>query len=496
MSRNPSKVHRSVGVFAPSLSDILFVLVFMLALAFGSQMLSIDSDLGRHLTIGDYILDNRMIPTHDLFSHTLSNEPRPPYEWLSQILFALANRLWGLDGVILLTASIIATTFYLMFIFSNRRCKSPLIAFSITLLALGASSLHWLPRPHIITFLFLAIWLENLEKLRRGKPVELLTFLLIMVFWANLHGGFVFGILAWCAYFAGWIWEKWQSRAADQTGWRLLLVGVGALVTSVITPDLWHNWEAVLNNRSSFILSRTAETMPPNLTAPSVFPFTVLLALTLILFLLNYKALSASHFFLLTGLGMTALLMARNIPLFVIACTPIVSALAKASLTRWNAWNRIEEQLSSLDRQARWPIIPLTVALLMVTFFAGHYLYKHKTMFQFNPQVFPVQAMDWLKTHHQSGNMFNEFNWGGYILYRVWPPEQVFLDSQSDFYGEALMREYEQITSIRGDWENLLESYQVRWAILPSDGPLAKELEKQGWIIGYQDQTAAILVKP
>src|SRR6185503_18839599 len=174
-------------------------------------------------------------------------------------------------------------------------------ALLITFLAVGASSIHWLPRPHIITFLLLAIWIENLEQLRKGKPANLFTFPLIMLFWANLHGGFVFGILAWCAYFAGWVWTKWQKSADDQTGWKFLIVGLTSLMTSVITPDLWHNWEAILNNRSSFILSRTAETMPPNLTTFPVFPFTILLALTVILFLLNYRILAASHVFLLAG---------------------------------------------------------------------------------------------------------------------------------------------------------------------------------------------------
>ena len=219
MSRNKSNIPTSIGAFVPDFTDIIFVVVFILALASGSQMLSIDSDLGRHLTIGNYILDNRIIPTRDLFSHTLSNQPRPPYEWLSQILFALANRLLGLDGVILLTALIIALTFTLVFKFANRRCESPIIAFLFTFLAVGASSIHWLPRPHIITFLLLAIWIENLEQLRKGKPVKLITFPLIMLFWANLHGGFVFGILAWCAYFAGWLWMKWQkAQTIKQVG--------------------------------------------------------------------------------------------------------------------------------------------------------------------------------------------------------------------------------------------------------------------------------------
>ena len=495
MSRNKSQTLHLLTSLAPGLPDIIFVMVFILALAYGAQMLSIDSDLGRHLTIGNYILDNHTVPTRDLFSHTLSDHPRPPYEWLSQILFALANRLLGLDGAIIFTAVIIATTFSLVFQFANRRCGSPIIAFLITLLAAGASSIHWLPRPHIITFLLFAIWVENLEQLSKGKTVNLFVFPLMMLCWANLHGGFVFGILAWFAYMAGWIWTTRQREPGNQTGRKLLLVGLTSLAASVITPDFWHNWEAVLNNRSSFILSRTVETMPPNLTAPSVIPFTILLGVTIILFFVNHKTVSARHLFLLTGLGMVSLFMARNIPLFVIACTPIISELTEASLNRLKAWKQIEKRFSGFAGQFRWTIIPLVATSLAVLFFANRYFNKGQSIFQFNSQVFPVQALNWLEENPQKGRMFNEFNWGGYILYREWPKQRVFLDSQSDFYGETLMRDYDQIISMQANWENLLKKYQVDWALLPAEWKLAKELIKQGWEPVYQDQTAIVLIK-
>jgi hypothetical protein len=172
-----------------------------------------------------------------------------------------------------------------------------------------------------------------------------------------------------------------------------------------------------------------------------------------------------------------------------------VSELIKAPLSHVSAWKPIEKRLSGLGRQALRPILSLTVAILTGAFFALQYWHTSQTIFQFNPQVFPVQAMDWLEMHPQRGNMLNEFNWGGYILYRAWPQERVFLDSQSDFYGEPLMRDYDQITSVQGDWENLLEKYQVRWTILPSHEPLTKELMAQGWKAVYQDQTAVILVR-
>lgn len=175
-------------------------------------MLSIDSDLGRHITLGNYILDHRVVPTRDLFSHTLTGESRPPYEWLSQVAFAISHRVMGLDGVILLTAILISVSILVVFRHSIHRSGSPLVALFVTLLAAAATSIHWLPRPHIFTFLLLAIWINELEKIRRTENANLFIFPSIMAVWANLHGGFIFGFLVLAAYAAGWLWDRWKIK--------------------------------------------------------------------------------------------------------------------------------------------------------------------------------------------------------------------------------------------------------------------------------------------
>jgi len=474
-------------------SDIVFIMVLVVALALGQKMLSLDSDLGRHLTLGGYMLDERTIPTRDLFSHTRTGLSRPPYEWLPQILFTLAYRLLGLDGVILLTSLIIGTTFTLLYKFANRRSGSPLSALIFVLIAAGTSSIHWLPRPHIFTFLLLAIWIEQLDKLAKGVGVAVYTFPIIMLFWANLHGGFIFGILAWIAYFVGWFWETWRNKQNKTIGKNLLIAGSSSLVATIITPDLWHNWDAVLNNRSAYILNRTVETMRPNLTDPSVLPYTLLLLLTILLLTLNWRSIKASHLFLLAGLGLMSLLMARNIPLFAIACTPILSELAHNYFSKFKAWSQIQERFAGFGSTSGQVIWPVLVTFLVFAFFIYFHFCKGPHIFQFDPAVFPVEAANFLEENPPEGNMFNDFNWGGYLLYRSWPRYNVFLDSQSDFYGEDLIREYDQIMSAGGNWEGLLRDYQVDWVLIPANSGLANAMiNNDDWKIVYNDNTAMI----
>lgn len=480
----------------PCLSDLVFIAALFIALASGRQMLGIDSDLGRHLTIGNYILDERLIPTRDLLSHTRAGLSRPPYEWLSQVIFAAANRLLGLDGVILLTAAVIAAAFALVYRFANRRSQAPVLALTIVFLAMGASSLHWLPRPHIFTFLLLAIWVELLDQFSDGKPVNWYIFPVLMILWSNLHGGFIFGILAWIAYFAGWVWDTRRKKSEMRVGRRLLTVGVTSAIATIITPGLWRNWEAVLNNRSSYILNRTVETMRPNLTEASVLPYTLLLFLAILLFTLTRKTSKPGQVFLLGGLGIMSLLMARNIPLFAIACTPILAELGAGILLRTGIWTQVEARFAgfgSISGQFIWSIL---AGLLAIAYFSYYNFRNGVSVHQFDPVIFPVYAVNFLEANPQNGRMFNEFNWGGYLQYRLGMQYPVFIDSQSDFYGEKLIREYDQILNADGNWRELLSDYSVDWALIPVQSALAGQLEEHpGWEIAYKDGTAIIFLR-
>src|SRR5512135_1260982 len=137
----------------PRLRDFVFILLLAGAMISGPRMLNTDSDLGRHLTLGDYILTSGRMPTQDILSSTRAGQSRPPYEWLAQVLFALSYRILNLDGVVLLTSTAIAAAFAVVYLDSVRRSNWPILAMFTTFWAAAASSLHWVSRPHVFTFL-------------------------------------------------------------------------------------------------------------------------------------------------------------------------------------------------------------------------------------------------------------------------------------------------------------------------------------------------------
>lgn len=490
--------NRALNLLLPRLQDILFVATLVASFLLGPRMFGIDSDLGRHLAIGEHILNTRTIPTEDIFSHTMTGTERPPYEWLTQVFFALAHRVAGLDGVALVVSLVIAVTFTFLYIQATKYSRLPITSLILTILAMSASSLHWLPRPHVMTFLFLALLLERLETLQRGADVPIWQFPLLMLLWVNLHGGFIFGFFVWLAYLAGWVWDKWIKKSdPDNTIWRQLLRGfLLAGIASTLTPGGLGSWRAVLNNRSRFILSQTVETMPPDMGQAGTWPFFLLVALSIVFLLMARKQAKTSHIFLLGGMAGLGFFMARNIPLFAIAAVPVLSIWAKEPLRTWNKWITFEERITELQKPIQGVFWPVLLGLGCITLIVGRQAVRKDALFHFDQRVFPTQAVEWLEEHPQSGKMFNEFNWGGYLLYRLWPYQRVFLDSQTDFYGEALMREYEQILTASEGWENILAFYDVSWTILSHDARLSGILqERADWEMIYEDETAIIMRK-
>jgi hypothetical protein len=485
-----------VRVVLPRLGDSIFVVILAGCLVLGARMLNTDSDLGRHLTVGNYILDTHSIPTQDILSFTRQGDSRPPYEWLSQVAFASAYRAWNLDGVVLLTSIAIAAAFTLVFLDSLGRSRSPIIALGITALAAVASSVHWLTRPHVFSFVLFAVWLRDLERLRRGELLSVWRFPILMLIWANAHGGFLFGILAWAAYGAGWLWERVRRRAKRDVGIRLLVVGATSLLASVITPDLWGNWVAVLANRSAYVLNRTAETMPPRLGAPSAWPFLLMLILLLAVIPAALRRLAPAQLVLLGGLAAMSLVVARNIPFFAIAVAPVLTQWLSEALEPQSRWARQEQTVFKLDVALHghaWSTLAVVAAAAWLSYLA---VTGRTPIYQFNPGVFPVDAADWIVKDPPPGNMFNDFNWGGYLLYRTWPMKRVFIDSQSDFYGEGLTRQYEQMILARGNWQEYLWKYGVDWIIVPPKSALSTRLAVDpAWRTLYEDETAIVIAR-
>ncbi|MDH7488285.1 MAG: hypothetical protein QHH80_02100 [Anaerolineae bacterium] len=483
--------HSPWRYLCPRLADVLFLAIFASVLLEGPHLFNADGDLGRHITIGRYILSTHSIPTRDLFSHTMAGQPLALHEWIAQVIFAWTHEVLSLGGPVLVTALVLAACLSFLYYDSVRRSGLPLLSALFVLWAAAASTLHWLARPHVFTFGMLAVWTWLLERVARNQRTPAWLFGACMLVWANTHGAFLAGFAVWAIYLASDIIEARGFRRPGRAK-VLLSVGLVAFAATLVNPvgiDLWRTVFGFLS--SSYLVSHTVEYQSPDFHSPNSWPFLLSTVLCIVALAFNRKRVPLRYALLLgawTGMGLYS---ARNIPLYAIVATPILGDVT-SGLVSSERWRAIETNILRIDQSVRgWalPVLSILAAVVLLSTPAA------QARNVFDPSLFPVHAVDWMQEHHIKGRIYNHFPWGGYLLYRLWSGQLVFIDGQTDFYGEALAREYLEIATVSAGWEELLAKYQVGIVLVPTDSPLASALSQaKDWTRVYQDRTAVILV--
>ena len=238
-----------INYVLPRLGEIVFIAIFAAVIGLGPRLMNLDGDLGRHITLGEYILTNRSIPTNDVFSFTKLGDALTPHEWFADIIFAISHRAAGLNGVVWFTALVLGLTFWLVYKYSINQSSMSLVALAGTILAAAASSLHWLARPHIFTILMTVIWTAELEKMRIGIRKNWVIFPLLMLLWVNLHGAFLAGLMIWGMYLLGLIVDRNIQREQIRG---FLWAGICSLLVTLLNPDgigIWKTGLGFLGNK-------------------------------------------------------------------------------------------------------------------------------------------------------------------------------------------------------------------------------------------------------
>jgi len=281
----------------------------------------------------------------------------------------------------------------------------------------------------------------------------------------------------------------------------MLLGGILSLFATFLSPSGIKIWGAIASlGSNTYITSRIPEYQSANFHMPETWPFILLLMLTIIGFARNTNKTSWIHILLAASFAAIALYTSRMIPLFAIIAVPI----AASSLSNWvnlefpdSRFMDIEKNISKINASSNGAIwlfvIFVTIALI---FKSGKAIDPQGKGNTFDERFFPVQAVTWLNSHTQQGHMFNEFDWGGYLLLKLVPHQQIFMDGHTHIYGEALTREYETVVTQGNDWQKILDKYQIEWAIVRVNSTIARGLEGQQWKIIYQDDTTTVLHKP
>ncbi|MFQ5529408.1 MAG: hypothetical protein ACE5FP_03590 [Gemmatimonadota bacterium] len=479
--------------FTPSLGSILGVTALLNSLLFRSaEFFAWDGDVGRHVRVGRTILDSGAIPRVDLFSHTRGGTAFVPYEWLSEVVTAFAHGTAGLAGVVVLSAVLYTTAVLAVYRASDALGSRRMIAFFVASLALLLQSVHLLPRPHLFTTAFAAIFVVVLIRFARSdRPWLLAPLPLLMLVWVNSHGGFLIGFILLAAFLAGALLRSREFLEPRTAVRPLGLVLAACAILSLVNPaglQLWAHTTGYLG--IDFLVDATQEYGSVDFHAGYGQLFFVALFAGPALWMTGRVRVSVLAAGLYLLFAAAALHSARNIPLFTVCSMPWLAVWIDQALQGGPPPHRLLGRLDSWDRIDRLlrPGAASVAGLVLLWFALG----PNRDAYRFDPSTFPVEAIRALDGVAVAGPVFNQLTWGGYLLFSR-PDIPVFIDGQTDFYGEELSRDY--LVALKGQvgWDEVLDRHGIGWTLLESAEPLNQLLDlDRRWHRLYADRVATV----
>ena len=513
LSRN-SSANTWVRWALPSASDMIFV-VLLVSLCFSglaTNMLG-DAGIGWHVRTGQRILSTHQIPRVDPYSSITSGRPWIAWEWLYDTIVGALDSAVGLNGVVWFNALVIAATFAATFYCMIKRGTKLFAALLLILLAISASMIHVLARPHVVTWLFVVIWFsildgseqESISGKTASRSRRLWLLPACMVIWVNLHGGFLLGLVLCGIFWFSALWSWWDTaRTFDDTllrlacGKRLQDLSAVTLLcagATFVNPYGWALHRHIFSYlRNSFLMDHIEEFQSPNFHQLAPRCFLALLLVTFAALAFRKRALKTSELLLLLFAIYAGVSASRNIPVASILLALVVGPL----LLPLRALSKFSKRMTSVDSTLRghiWLIVA-AIFVLIVDVNGGRFVGTALANAHFDPSRMPVAAVDHLETMGISSPVLTPDYWGGYVIYRLYPRSKIVLDDRHDLYGEHFLASYLKMYRAQPGWDDFLHDHNVTCVLMPRNASISAMLSQTpGWKSVYSDDLAIMFVK-
>jgi len=466
-----------VSRYVPPLAVPLVVALFMYAIVLFAPRVLYDGDTFWQIAAGQKMLELGRVLKTDPFSYTMPGAPWHTHEWLSEIFLALAYRLGGWGGVVVLGG---LTTGLATFIVGRwlARFVPPLTTLGALALVFYAMAPSILVRPHLLALPILAFWTVSLLKAREENRAPSLWLLPLMTLWANMHGGYIFGLALIAPFALEALVTAPREKWLDVT-WRWGLFAVLALGAALVTP---HGIEGLIfpfKVMSMKSLKDIIEWRAADFSQPTPFEEAIM-AVLLVCFVRGVK-IPWVRTLILLGLFAMALQHIRQI---------VVLALVAPLLLAEPLGEALEPgHRSDFDNYAKPTLIVALIAFLGMT--AVRFI---DPLVRKDDIHSPVSAFNSVPPQVRATRVFNSYALGGYMIFKGVP---VFIDGRADMYGDDFTGQYLKIArstdpAVVGA---ALKKWNVGWVILEPDTGAIKAMEKlPGWKKTWSDKAATVFL--
>jgi len=465
------------------------------------------SDYWWHLRAGQLIVDTLSVPRVDPFSYSAPDARWIDIHWLFQVVLYWLHSIGGHHAAILFKLVCVSATLACLATVGYRRDRAS-VSVGILALVLLTGGYRFMPRPELLSFLFLAAELALFERYRRRRDGWIAGVVVIALVWVNCHGLFALGIAVSLIYLASELYECLRQEPAQRRYDRVKDLGVVAglsVLVSLANPNFVDGLLYPIRQLgmlgspgspsefSALIVELYSPFHPRSALTPLAASFPAALALLSAGALwLNRRQSPLSDFLLWAAFAYLAATAQRNLPLFAFVAAPIAIRNLNEVLDR----HRLE------PRTHRWAGgVALAVMVALSWDVASDRFYGRlggirEAGFGVVEHRFPIGAAEWIAKHRPPGPIYHPLGFGGYLLWRLFPDYESLVDGRLEVFG------MDRLVALRAqDYEafRLLDRhFQFGVVMVDHEGrmPLHYALYLSPlWRLEYVDEVAAVFVR-
>jgi hypothetical protein len=456
-----------------------------------------DPDLWGYLAFGRLFWESGRFPYHDVYSYVPTLNPWIYHEWLTGVIFYPLYKETGSLGLQCIKYLIGMMTVVLIYLTARQRGADLIGAAVALFITTGFLRIGYSPvRAQVFTYCFFALTLYLLEQVRRtGRWHVLFIIPIIMIFWCNLHGGFVSGSGLITLYAFGEAVER--HRFWPYVG--ILLLSVMITFFNPYGLKYWaYIFQAITMSRQE--ISEWVSVF--HISTPESLVELIYYSLIIFIFLLliwwgKWREITAS---LILGITLyLGLSHTRHMVFFLIVAGSYMPVLLTPYIQRVISWPWVIDLMHRLGRK-----IPVFLALLFISYGAYNFLSSTPWVLRIPSQpwadkkgvYYPVAAINFIKIHRLSGNLLIFYDWGEYALWSLYPQCRVALDGRYEtVYPDSVAKEYFDFSFGRDNWERFLNHYPPDMILIQAPSKIHSLIQKEpDWRQVFTDSGSALFL--
>ena len=442
-----------------------------------------DPDVWWHLRTGEWILQHHAVPHVDPFSATGAGKPWQAYSWLFEVLIFQLLQRFGMVGLLGYTAGmVLAITVAMRHLVGRLQADFSNVAL-LTLIACFVIGRLYTPRPWLFSILFFVLELDILMHARKtGRLRELAWLPVIFALWSNTHIQFIYGlaILGCAAVEAAAAYRGVGVKTRLRARWVFAALAGSALATWA-NPYGWHIYHIVYDlARQPGGLNQITELKAIQFRELTDFGvlFLALAATAALAWGRRFRVFETA---LLVFAVMVSFRSQRDIWVLVTIAVAILASTIPARKT-------------AVDRLPGWATTLSVIAASLLVWGGLRVFHVNNAKLQADvAKVLPADAVIEVRAKGYSGPLYNDFNWGGYLIWALRMP--VSIDGRGGFYGDKSLDRSLATWRAEPDWNSDPTLKSAGLVLGPVQAPLVQVLRMDpNFRLVYEDKLAAVFV--